>query len=91
MTLEERMKIKEGLEKNLSYSQLAVFVGRNKSTVLRESKRLGSPKQYDPVEAQKNFEEGQVEKYSKITALRATRYKKADVVESATKHSESRP
>ena len=88
LTLAERMKIKEGLNKNLSYSQLAVFVGRYKSTVMRESKRLGSPEQYDPIEAQKNFEEGQRDKYRRITAKRA---KKAEVVGSTSKHSESQP
>lgn len=92
LTLEERMKIKEGLQKNLSYSQLSLFVGRNKSTVLREAKRLGTPEQYDPIKAQNDFEQGQRDKYQRITAtIKAKRAKKADVVESATKRSESRP
>lgn len=92
LTIEERIKIKEGLDLNLSYSQLAVFVGRYKSTVMREAKRLGTPEEYDPFEAQRNFEQGQIDKYRRITAtLKAKRARKVEVVDSTVKHSESRP
>ncbi len=57
LTLEERIKVKEALSNGLSYSQMALHVGRCKSTVLRESKRLGKIKNYDPDLAQKDFEE----------------------------------
>lgn len=66
LTLDERKKIKEGLELNLSYTQLAKHVGRNKSTVLRESKRLGTPDDYDPEKAQAHFEMRQQEKIEGI-------------------------
>lgn len=59
LTIEERQLIKEGLDLNMSYSQLALHVGRCKSVVMRESKRLGKYQNYDPVKAQSDFEEKQ--------------------------------
>lgn len=59
LRLEERKKIREGLDLNLIYSQLALHVGRCKSVVLRESKRLGKHENYDPIGAQADFEEKQ--------------------------------
>lgn len=56
LTIEERRRIKHGLMINLSYSQLALHVGRHKSVVLREAKRLGDAADYDPDLAQKDFE-----------------------------------
>lgn len=56
LTIEERRKIQEGLALDLSYSELALHVGRCKSVVLRESKRLGDISDYDPDLAQENFE-----------------------------------
>jgi IS30 family transposase len=56
LTIEERRKIKEGLALQMSYSELALHVGRCKSVVMRESKRLGYPWDYEPDLAQKNFE-----------------------------------
>ena len=56
LTLEERFKIKEGLILDMSYSQLALHVGRHKSVVMRESKRLGKAEDYDPIKAQADFE-----------------------------------
>ena len=57
LTIEERRKIKEGIDLGLSYSQLAIHVGRPKSTVMRESKRINRcPWNYDPELAQKDFE-----------------------------------
>lgn len=56
LSIEERFKIKEGLDLDLSYSQLAIHVGRCKSVVLRESKRLGKAENYDPLKAQADFE-----------------------------------
>lgn len=86
LTLDERKKIKEAIELGMSYSQMAEHVGRYKSTVMRESKRLGDPKDYDPEKAQKSFEDGQVEKYKQIReTLRMKRAKKAKVVDSAVK------
>lgn len=59
LRIEERRKIKEAIELGLSYRQMALFVDRPKSTVLRESKRLGKFTNYDPDKAQKDFEEKQ--------------------------------
>lgn len=59
LSIEERLKIKEGLELDLSYGQLAKHVGRGKSVVMREAKRLGDIRKYDAYKAQKDFEEKQ--------------------------------
>ena len=56
LRIEERHKIKEGLMLDMSYSELAIHVGRCKSVVMRESKRLGLPGDYDAVKAQADFE-----------------------------------
>lgn len=56
LTLHERELIKDGLDMGLTYSELAVHVGRSKSCVLKESKRLGSIHIYDPKKAQDHFE-----------------------------------
>jgi IS30 family transposase len=59
LTIEERRKIKEALDLGLSYRQIGKYVGRSFTTVRRETKRLGSYKNYDPELAQKDFEEKQ--------------------------------
>ena len=56
LTIEERRKVKEALDMNMSYGEMAIHVGRCKSVVMRESKRLGSAWNYDPDKAQKDFE-----------------------------------
>jgi IS30 family transposase len=56
LTIQQRRLIKEGLDLNMSYSQIAAHAGRGKSVVMRESKRLGKIKDYDPEKAQKDFE-----------------------------------
>ncbi len=56
LTIDERKKIHEALQLQMSYGQMAVHVGRSKSTVLRESKRLGDTSDYDPEKAQSHFE-----------------------------------
>lgn len=56
LTIDERRKIHEALQMNMSYGQMALHVGRHKSTVLRECKRLGDTEDYDPEKAQSNFE-----------------------------------
>lgn len=56
LSIEERLKVKEGLELDMSYSQLAEHVGRCKSVVMREAKRLGGPGDYDAYKAQQDFE-----------------------------------
>lgn len=55
----ERLKIKEGIDSNLTYSEIAESIGRSKSTIQRECKRLGGFWNYDPKEAQKDFEKKQ--------------------------------
>jgi len=61
LTIEERRKIKRAIDLGLSYSGMALFVERPKSTVIRESKRLGKFIDYDPEKAQKHFEKKQIE------------------------------
>jgi len=56
LTIEERRKIMEGLALDLSYRELGLHVGRLKSVVMRESKRLGDVKNYDADKAQQDFE-----------------------------------
>lgn len=60
LTIEERRKIKEGIDLGMSYREIGLHVGRAKSTVLRESKRISPyPWNYDPDLAQLDFEEKQ--------------------------------
>lgn len=56
LTIDERRKILEALSLNMSYSQMALHVGRSKSACIRESKRLGETSDYDPDRAQSHFE-----------------------------------
>jgi IS30 family transposase len=56
LSLDERIKIYKGLALGLSYGNLAKYVGRCKSVVMREAKRLGRYQDYDPVKAQNDFE-----------------------------------
>lgn len=58
-TLEERKKLREAIDLNFSYSEIANYVGRPKTSVMREAKRLGNHLDYDPKKAQKDFEEKQ--------------------------------
>lgn len=53
------MKIKEAIDKGFSYGEMAAYVGRCKSVVMRESKRLGKAEGYDPTKAQQDFENKQ--------------------------------
>lgn len=66
LTIEERRKIKEAIDLGLSYREMALFVGRPKTTVTRESKRLGKYTEYDPEKAQKDFEKKQIDKQCKL-------------------------
>jgi len=54
--------MQEGLGLNLSYRELGLHVGRAKSTVMREARRLGDPAIYDAEKAQVDFEKKQMEK-----------------------------
>lgn len=59
-TIEERRLIKEGIDLGMSYRELAIHVGRSKSSVMREAKRInGVCWMYDPDKAQADFEEKQ--------------------------------
>jgi len=59
MKIEERIKIKAGLDANMTYVEIAESIGRAKSTIQRECKRLGGFWNYEPKRAQKDFEEKQ--------------------------------
>lgn len=60
LTIHERRLIKEGLDLNMSYREISLHTGRCKSVVLRESKRLGEVKNYEPEKAQEHFEQKQM-------------------------------
>jgi len=62
LTIDERRKIKECVDLDMSYGQMGAYVGRPKSTVLREARRIGNPIEYDPEKAQQDFERKQREK-----------------------------
>lgn len=62
LTLAERRKLAKALKMNMTYAQISVYVGRCKSVVLRESKRLGGVENYHPEEAQTDFEKKQIER-----------------------------
>jgi IS30 family transposase len=57
LSIEERKLIKEGLDANWTYREIAAHAKRGKSTIMREAKRLGDIKDYDPEKAQEHFEE----------------------------------
>jgi len=67
LTLEERIKIKEALDLGMSYREMAEYVKRGKTTVKRESKRLGAIEMYDPKKAQSDFETKQKISKEKIS------------------------
>lgn len=58
-TLDERKKIREGIDLKMSYRQIAYHCGRSKTGVLREVKRNGGVESYDAELSQFNFEEKQ--------------------------------
>jgi IS30 family transposase len=60
LTLAERRQIREGVEADLSYRRIAEDLGRAKSTIIRECKRLGDPQDYDPLKAHQNFKKKQM-------------------------------
>lgn len=51
MSLEERVEIKIGLERDLSYRAIGRSIGRNPSTVCREVNANGGRRKYQPVSA----------------------------------------
>jgi IS30 family transposase len=66
LTIEERRLIKEGLDLNMNYREISEHVGRCKSVVMREAKRLGDISEYDPDKAQAHFEKLQRDKNKRI-------------------------
>jgi IS30 family transposase len=69
LTIEERRKIKEGLDMQMTYREIADLVARNKTTIQYEVKRLGKDiSKYDPEKAQEHFEQLQINKSPKISA-----------------------
>lgn len=59
LTIQERLLIKEAIDLNMSYSEMSTHVGRCKSVVMRESKRLGDHSTYNAEKAQEHFEDKQ--------------------------------
>lgn len=74
LTLEERIRIKEGLDANLYYYQIAICIGRGKTTIIKESHRLGDIENYDPHAAQKHFENLQKLSRKKISETLKKKY-----------------
>jgi IS30 family transposase len=56
LTIDERRKIKEGIDLEMTYREIAQSLDRAKSTIQRECKRLGGFWNYDPYAAQDDFE-----------------------------------
>lgn len=56
ISIQERKKIEEGIKMQMTYREIGEFVGRPKTTVIRESKRLGNVDKYDAEKAQNDFE-----------------------------------
>lgn len=69
LTIDERRKIKEGLDSGISYREIALSIGRNKTTIIYESKRLGNLDNYDPEKAQNDFERRQRERKTRVNRL----------------------
>jgi|GEM_PF-6090576 IS30 family transposase len=59
LTIEERKIIQQGIESGLSSRQIGKEIQREKSIILRESKRLGDLKNYKAELAQQHFEDTQ--------------------------------
>lgn len=66
LTIEERRLIKEALDLNMNYREIGLHVGRHKSVVMREAKRLGDVSKYDAEMAQTHFEKKQRDKHKKV-------------------------
>ena len=65
LTHYQRVLLEQAIIKGLSYREIAEYVGRPKSTVMREAKRLGKPNDYNANEAQADFENKQFNKRKK--------------------------
>lgn len=74
LTLEERIRIKEGLDANLYYHEIATSIGRGKNTIRKETRRLGTVDDYDPYKAQQNFEDKQLLGWKKISETQKRKY-----------------
>jgi IS30 family transposase len=74
LTIEERRKIKEGLDLNLTYKEIAEYLGtgRHRSTIRKECARLGGFENYDPEKAQEHFERLQLESRKKMSVTAKT-------------------
>lgn len=67
LSLEERTKIKEGLNKHLGCTEISKHLYRIPVTIIREVNRNGGVFDYDPVKAHENFLQRMQEKYIKIS------------------------
>jgi IS30 family transposase len=61
LTIEDRKVIQMGIKSGLSSREIGREIDRDKSIILRESKRLGGVDKYDATKAQENFENKQIE------------------------------
>lgn len=69
LTLAERVMIKEGLDGGMSFREIGKYVGRNKTTIIYEARRLGNLDNYDPEKAQENFERRQRERKTRLNKV----------------------
>lgn len=76
LTFQERMVIKNGIENDLSYSEIAYSIKRANTTIKKEARRLGDVMDYDPVKAQEHFERKQFEGWKKISETQKRKYER---------------
>jgi IS30 family transposase len=76
LSLDERKHIHELIQTTLTYQEIATKMNRSKSTIRRESRRLGNVKDYDPEKAQQHFEALQMAKNTKMQLALLEYYRK---------------
>lgn len=67
LSIDDRKFIQHGITSGMSSREIGKEIGRCKSVVLRESKRLGDIKNYDAEMAQHDFEKKQREGWKKCS------------------------
>lgn len=65
LTLQERIKIRESIDMDMTYREMSKHVGREKSVLVKECNKRGGYENYDPHKAQEQFEKIQRERRRK--------------------------
>lgn len=73
LSIEERKSIENGIRLGRSSREIGKEINRNKSIILRESKRLGNSDEYNAEKAQENFEYKQREGWRKSRETKKTK------------------